>query len=92
MGWARAIDRCKSHPKMIYDIPCSHESDIIDQSDRPLWQRSEMYIYPAKEIISKCYYNRNETETVVADQLKQASNDYYPSRIYINVENFYIPI
>jgi len=42
------------------------------------------YIYPAKEIIFVCYYNRNETETVLAGKLKQASNGYYPSRIYRN--------
>ena len=41
---------------------------------RSLWQRSEENIYLAKEIIFLCYYNRNETETVVADQLKQASS------------------
>ena len=46
---------------------------------RFIWQRSEENIYPAKEIIFTYYYNRNETETVIADQLKQASNDYYPS-------------
>lgn len=39
-----------------------------------IWQRSGEYIYPAKEIIFLCYYNRNEAETVVADQLKQASS------------------
>ena len=49
---------------------------------RFIWQRFKEYIYPAKEIISACYYNRNETETVLADQLKQASNILYPSRIY----------
>ena len=42
---------------------------------RFIWQRFKEYIYSAKEIIFICYYNRNETETVVADQLKQASND-----------------
>jgi hypothetical protein len=36
------------------------------------WQRFNLEIYPAKEIIFVCYYNRNEAETVVADQLKQA--------------------
>jgi hypothetical protein len=41
---------------------------------RSLWQRSEENIYLAKEIIFFCYYNRNETETIVADQLKQASS------------------
>ncbi|GEM_PF-2268474 len=35
---------------------------------------SKKYIYPANEIIFTCYYNRNETETVVAGQLKQASS------------------
>ena len=48
-------------------------------TDRFIWQRSKEYIYPAKEIIFAYYYNRNETETVLADQLKQASNYYYPS-------------
>jgi len=43
---------------------------------RFIWQRSEENIYTAKEIIFTYYYNRNETETVIADQLKQASNDY----------------
>lgn len=47
-----------------------------------LWQRSNSDIYPAREIIFTCYYSRNETETVVSDQLKQASNDYYPSRTH----------
>ena len=45
-------------------------------ANRFLWQRPDECIHPTKEIISVCYYNRNETETVVADQLKQASNDY----------------
>ena len=49
---------------------------------RFIWQRSGKYIYPAKEIIFVCYYNRNETETVLADKLKQAVNSYYPSWIY----------
>ena len=57
---------------------------------RFIWQQSQEYIYPAKEIIFICYYNRNETETVVADQLKQASNNYYPSRIYRIDENYFI--
>jgi hypothetical protein len=43
---------------------------------RFIWQRFKEHIYLAKEIILTCYYNRNETETVVADQLKQASSDY----------------
>jgi len=30
----------------------------------------------SQRIIFTYYYNRNETETVIADQLKQASNDY----------------
>lgn len=47
-----------------------------------LWQRSEGSIYPDQIIIFICYYNRNEAETVVAGQLKQAPNNYYPSRIY----------
>jgi len=38
------------------------------------WQRFGENIYPAKKIIFVCYYIRNETETVVADQLKQASS------------------
>jgi hypothetical protein len=45
------------------------------------WQRFADDIYPAEEIIFVSYYNRNETETVVADQLKQAVTGYYPSRI-----------
>jgi len=49
---------------------------------RFIWQRSTLDIYPVKEIISICYYNRNETETVLAGQLKQAANGYYPSWIY----------
>ena len=57
---------------------------------RSLWQRSEENIYIAKGIIFLCYYNRNETETVVADQLKQASNDFYPYRIYRINENYFI--
>jgi hypothetical protein len=52
--------------------------------NRSIWQRSKEYIYPDKEIIFVCYYNRNETETVLADQLKQALNILYPSRIYGN--------
>jgi hypothetical protein len=50
--------------------------------NRFIWQRSSENIYPAKEIIFVCYYNRNDTETVATDQLTQASSDYYPSRIY----------
>ena len=49
---------------------------------RFIWQRFKEYIYPAKEIISACYYNRNETETVLAGKLKLAVNDYYPFWIY----------
>jgi len=56
---------------------------------RFIWQRSGEDIYPAKEIIFVCYYNRNETETVVAYHLKQASNGYYPSRIYRIDENYF---
>ena len=41
---------------------------------RFIWQRSKEHIYPVKEIIFACYYNRNETETVLAGQLKQASS------------------
>jgi len=52
------------------------------QSNRFIWQRSEEYIYPAKEIIFARYYNRNETETGLAGKLKQASNILYPFRIY----------
>ena len=51
-------------------------------------QRSGEDINSAKEIIFTCYYNRNETETVLAVKLKQASNILYPSRIYEN--QFYI--
>jgi len=47
-----------------------------------LWQRSERFIYLAQIIILICYYNRNEAETVVAGQLRQASNNYCSSRIY----------
>jgi len=36
-------------------------------------KREHLY---SQKIIFACYYNRNETETVVADQLKQASNDH----------------
>jgi hypothetical protein len=39
-------------------------------------------MYPVIERIFACYYNRNETETVLAGKLKQAVNAYYPSRIY----------
>jgi hypothetical protein len=56
--------------------------------DRFIWQRSKEHINTTKEIIFVCYYNRNETETVLADKLKQAVNGYYPSRIY--EINFYI--
>lgn len=49
---------------------------------RFLWQRPEGSIYPVQIIILICYYNRNEAETVVAGQLKQASNYYCFSRIY----------
>ena len=52
-----------------YECPCH-------RINRFTWQRSKEYIYPVKEIIFARYYNRNETETVVADQLKQASSDY----------------
>ena len=45
----------------------------LDLSSRYNWQRSVRYIYPANRIILTCYYNRNEPETVLADQLKQAS-------------------
>ncbi|MDD4162789.1 MAG: hypothetical protein PHW87_09975 [Methanothrix sp.] len=41
--------------------------------DERLGRKIEQHIYPAKEIIFTCHYNRNETETVLADQLKQAS-------------------
>ena len=41
-------------------------------------------------IIFTYYYNRNETETIVVDQLKQASNNYYPSWIYRIDENYLI--
>jgi hypothetical protein len=58
--------------------------------NRFIWQRSGKGIYPAKEIIFACYYNRNEPETVVADQLKQASSTYYPSRIYRIDKNYSI--
>ena len=57
---------------------------------RFIWQRFKEHIYLAKEIILTCYYNRNETETVVADQLKQAANDYYPFRNYRIEENYFI--
>ena len=58
--------------------------------NRFIWQRSSENIYPANEIIFVCYYNRNEPETVVADQLKQTSSDYYPSRIYRIDEDYFI--
>ena len=54
------------------------------------WQRFKENIYLAKEIIFACYYNRNETETILVDQLKQASNDYYPSWTYRINENYFI--
>jgi hypothetical protein len=66
-----------------YECPCH-------RINRFTWQRSKEYIYPVKEIIFARYYNRNETETVVADQLKQASNDYYPSWTYRINENYFI--
>jgi hypothetical protein len=50
----------------------------------PIGNDSKKDIYSTKEIISVFFYNRNETETVLADQLKQATNVYYPSRIYGN--------
>jgi hypothetical protein len=59
----------------------SQVHDVTPPS-RFIWQRSGKYIYQAKEIIFTCYYNRNETETVLAGKLKQASNAYHPSRIY----------
>ena len=62
------------------------------KSDSFIWQRYKEYIYPAKQIIFTCYYNRNETETVVADQLKQASNNYYLSWTYKIDENYFIYI
>jgi len=62
---------------------------MLHYQNRFTWQRSNLDIYPAKEIIFACYYNRNETETVVADQLKQASSNYYPSRIYRIDENYF---
>ena len=52
------------------------------RAERCVWQQSDGGIYLAKEIIFACYYNRNETETVLASKLKLAENDYYPSRIY----------
>ena len=60
---------------------CNTHYDVTPLS-RCNWQRFREEIYPVKEIIFTCYYNRNETETVLAGQLKQASNTYYPSRIY----------
>jgi hypothetical protein len=66
-----------------YECPCH-------RINRFTWQRSKEYIYPVKEIIFARYYNRNETETVLADQLKQASNYYYPSRIYEIEETYFI--
>ena len=55
---------------------------VLNRINRFIWQRSKEFIYPAKEIIFVRYYNRNETETLLADKLKQAVNGYYPSRIY----------
>jgi hypothetical protein len=49
-----------------------------------LWQRCNLHIHPAKEIIFTCYYNRNDTETVLAGKLEETVNDYYPSRTYGN--------
>ena len=46
------------------------------RTNRCSWQRSKEEIYLVKEIIFVCYYNRNETETIVADQLKQASSNH----------------
>jgi hypothetical protein len=55
---------------------------VFHRTNRFIWQRFGENIDPTKRIISVCYYNRNGTETVLADKLKQASNEYYPSRIY----------
>jgi len=49
-----------------------------------IWQRSGKYIYLAKEIIFYCYYNRNKTETILADQLKQASGHRAARLMYGN--------
>ena len=52
-----------------------------EEKSRIIWQRSGKDIYPANEIISRCYYNRNETETALDGKLEQTASGYYPSRI-----------
>ena len=54
----------------------------VTLSNRFIWQRFEEHIHLAKEIIFTCYYNRNETETVLASKLKPAVNAYYPTWVY----------
>ena len=63
---------------------------MVCTTNRFIWQRSEEHIYPSKEIIFIYYYFRNEIETAVADQLKQASSNYYHSWIYRIDENCFI--
>ena len=52
-----------------------------EERGRIIWQRFGKDIYPANEIISRCYYNRNETETVLDGKLEQTASGYYPSRM-----------
>jgi hypothetical protein len=44
--------------------------DMEETLNSFIWQRSEEDIYPAKEIIFICYYNRNKTETVLMKMLE----------------------
>ena len=68
--------RLGGHTKEWYHIMLDWAKDMVLPSRANVyrfnWQRFNLEIYPAKEIIFVCYYNRNEAETVVADQLKQA--------------------
>ena len=62
---------------------------VLNRTNRFIWQRFTKNIYPAKEIIFICNYNRNETETVLAGKLKQAVNGYYPLRFMTSICIFF---
>jgi hypothetical protein len=63
-----------TNPAQVYLEQQNFILQRLSGTNRFICQLSGKYIYLAKQMISKYYNNINETETVLAGQLKQASS------------------